>query len=127
MVANDPIVINQASLQQLQKTYAGYVDGIDANMGKYVQYGTLSLSNVDITMPLKMNLGGAGFDEVADMSGQLEKVRAGLVGRFTSAKNQLRTMEYGIQFLLADSDSTEHLATLTAEDWNYWMSPTTGT
>jgi len=127
MVANDPIVINEIYLQQLQKKYADDVDGIDGMYGKVYSYGTLPASDVDITKPFKVNLGGANFSEATDMTGALESTRSGLTARFKSARDQLKTLEYGIKFLLADSDATEQLGTLSADQWNYFMPPTTGT
>jgi hypothetical protein len=127
MVANDPIVINQTYLQSLQKKYTDEVDDIDGMYGKVYAYGSLPGSHVDVTKPFKVNLGGANFSEATDMTGALDATRSGLAGRFKSARGQLYTMEYGIKFLLADSDATEQLGTLTADQWNYFMPTTTGT
>jgi hypothetical protein len=124
MVANDPIVINEAYLQQLQLTYAFNVAELDALDGKVFKYGTLPDANVDYTKPFRLSVGGANFSEAIDMTGTLETTRSGLGARLKSAHDHLRTMQYGIQFLLADSTATEQLSTLTADQWNYFMNPT---
>lgn len=118
---NDPIVINQDYLRGLQTKYTDQVDRIDLMYGKVYAFGTLPGSHVDFTKPFKLSLGGANFVEAQDMAGALDGTRSGLAGRFKSARGEIYTLEYGIKFLLADSDATEQLSTLSAEQFEYFM------
>jgi len=118
---NDPIVINQDYLQKLQTKYTGQVDDIDKMYGKVYAYGTLPGTHVDFTRPFTLSLGGANFTEAQDMAGALDGTRSGLAGRFKSARGEIYTLEYGIKFLLADSDATEQLSTLSSEQFEYFM------
>lgn len=123
---NDPIVINQDYLQTLQTKYAGQVDDIDKFYGKVYPYGSLPDSHVDITQPFKLNLGGANFVEAQDMAGVLDGTRSGVATRFKNARGEIYNLEYGIKFLLADSDATEQLSTLSADQFEYFMPKTAG-
>lgn len=123
---NDPIVINQTYLQGLQTRYASLVDDIDRLYGKVYPYGALPGSHVDITKPFIFKLGGANFTEAQDVAGVVDATRAGVVARFKAARAEIYTLEYGIKFLLADSDAVEQLSTLSAEQFEYFMPKTAG-
>lgn len=123
---NDPIVINESYLHTLQTTYAGQVDDIDSMYGKVYAYGALPESHVDITKPFTLRLGGANFTEAQDLVGRIDAVRSGLAARFKSGRGELYTLEYGIKFLLADSDATEQLSTLSSEQFEYFMPTSSG-
>ncbi|MGW1062322.1 hypothetical protein [Micromonospora rubida] len=118
---NNPIVINEEYLRTLQTAYATQVDSIDAVYGKVYAYGNLPGSNVDMTKPLPMRLGGAAFTEAVEAVAALDGVRSGLAGRFASARGELHALEYGVKFLLADSDAVEQLTTLSSEQFEYFM------
>jgi hypothetical protein len=126
-VSNNQVVINQDYLRQLQTEYTGDVDEIDQFNGKVYKHGTLPDTNVDITRPFVMRMGGAGFAEAIDMVGMIDGTRSGVAARFKSARGEIYTLEYGIKFLLADSDAVEQLSTLTAQQFEYFMPQTTGT
>jgi len=123
---NDPIVINESYLQAQETQYAGQVDDIDKLSGKVFPYGNLTASHVDFTKPFGVALGGANFTEAQDMLTAVDGVRSGLADRFKSGRGELYTLEYGIKFLLADSNAVEDLSTLNSEQFEYFM-PTVGT
>lgn len=123
---NDPIVINEAYLHTLQTTYAGQVDDIDGMYGKVYAFGSLPESHVDMTQPLTLRLGGSGFTEAQELGKRIDGVRSGVAARFKSGRGELYTLEYGIKFLLADSDATEQLSTLSSEQWEYFMPTSSG-
>ncbi|GAB3156674.1 hypothetical protein GCM10027290_54900 [Micromonospora sonneratiae] len=115
------IVINESYLRKLQATYAELVDDIDRIYGKIYPYGALPESKVDFTKPFTLHLGGAGFSEAVALVERIDSTRAGLAERFKSARGELNTLEFGIKFLLADSEATEELGTLSAEQFEYFM------
>ncbi|WP_432990137.1 hypothetical protein [Dactylosporangium sp. CA-233914] len=121
---NDPIVINQAYLQGLQTKYTNQVNDIDGMYGKVFPYGSQPGAHMDITKPFTLRLGGANFVEAQDDVAVLDQTRSGLASRLKSARGELYTLEYGIKFLLADSDATEHLSTLSADQFEYFMPKT---
>ena len=118
---NDPIVINQDYLQKQETQYAGQVDDIDRLYGKVYPYGSLPASSVDFTKPFGFTIGGANFAEAQDMLGVVDTTRSGLADRFKSARGDIYTLEYGIKFLLADSNAVEDLNTLNSEQFEYFM------
>lgn len=125
-MSNEPIVINEEFLTRLQSRYAGHVDTFDRLLGKVYPYGPLPASNVDISRPFVLKLGGANFTEAQDVAGVLDGSRAGVVTRCTKSRDEIYTLEHGIKFLLADSDATEQLNTLSADQFEYFMPKTAG-
>jgi hypothetical protein len=125
-MGNDPIVINESYLQAQETQYAGQVDDIDKLTGKVFAYGNLPGSHVDFTKAFGFTLGGANFTEAQDVLTAADGVRSGLADRFKSARGDLYTLEYGIKFLLADSNAVEDMSTLDSEQFEYFM-PTAGT
>ncbi|NBE80120.1 hypothetical protein [Micromonospora rubida] len=123
---NNPIVINEEYLKKLQKTYSDQVDSIDELYGKVFKYGNLPESNVDLTKPFVMRLGGANFSEAVDVVASIDGVRSGVAGRIKSARGEIYTLEHGVKFLLADSEATEQLSTLSAEQFEYFMPKSAG-
>ncbi|MEU5941629.1 hypothetical protein ABZ807_21135 [Micromonospora sp. NPDC047548] len=115
------IVINESYLRKLQATYADQVDEIDLMYGKVYPYGALPESKVDFTKPFKLHLGAKGFTEAEDLASAIDATRSGLATRFKSARGEISMLEYGIKFLLADSEATEQLNTLSAEQFEYFM------
>lgn len=120
-MGNNEIVINEDFLHQLQVKYTAHVDDIDQLYGKVYPYGTLPDSHVDFTKPFVLLLGGANFEEATDVTEPLEAVRSDLAERFSGARGQLYTLEWGIKFLLDDSEATEQLSTLSAEQFEHFM------
>lgn len=118
---SNQIVVNEEYLRRLQTEYAAYVDDIDKFHGKIFSHGSLPESKMDITQPFTLRLGGKGFAEAADMGAALDRVRTGLAERIRGARDELDAMEHGIKFLLADSNATEQMGTLTAEQFDYFM------
>ncbi|WP_432842794.1 hypothetical protein [Dactylosporangium sp. CA-092794] len=118
---NDPIIINEAYLQGLQTKYTNQVNDIDGMYGKVFAYGSLPGAHMDIKQPFTIRLGGANFVEAQDDVNILDQTRSGLAERLKSARGELYTLEYGIKFLLADSEATEQLSTLSAEQFEYFM------
>jgi hypothetical protein len=118
---NDKIIINEAYLEGLQRKYGADVDEIESFYGKVYPYGGLPGTNVDITKPFLLRLGGATFTEAQDVVGVLDATRSGVATRFNSTRGELYTLENGIKFLLADSEATENLSTLSADQFEYFM------
>jgi hypothetical protein len=115
------IVINESYLRKLQAVYADLVDDIDRIYGKVYPYGALPEAKVDFTKPFTLRLGGAGFSEAVELVERIDTTRSGLAARFKSEQGELNTLEFGIKFLLADSEATEELTTLSAEEFEYFM------
>ncbi|GAB2922088.1 hypothetical protein GCM10027280_06640 [Micromonospora polyrhachis] len=115
------IVINESYLRKLQAIYTDLVDDIDRIYGKIYPYGHLPESRVDFTKPFTLRLGGAGFSEAVELVERIDTTRSGLAARFKSGRGELSTLEHGIRFLLADSEATEQVSTLSAEQFEHFM------
>ncbi|MGC4807650.1 hypothetical protein [Micromonospora sp. DT233] len=123
---NESIVIREDFLKNLQVTYAGQVDSIDKVYGKFYKYGNLVESEVDMTKPFKVRLGGANFSEAVEAVTSLNTVQAGLAARFKSARDEIYILENGVLFLISDAEAVEELNTLSAEQFEYFMPKSAG-
>ena len=115
------IIVSEEFLRNLQREYAGYVEILDKTVGKVVAYGVEDGSRVDITQPIPVRLGGKGFDEAVTINGKIEVIRQGLVDRCKKTRTELHHLDYGLQFLLADSDAVEDISTLTSQQFEYFI------
>jgi hypothetical protein len=120
-VPANQIIISEEFLRGLQKEYTGHVDLIDKIIGKVVAYGTQPDSRFDVTQPIPLRLGGKGFDEAIAVNAKIELIRQGLVDRFKTTRTEIHHLDYGIRFLLADSDAVEQVTTLTSQQFEYFM------
>ena len=118
---NDPIIINEQNLNTLEAKYESTVAAIDKVNAKVYKWGTTPESQVNLSAPLPLRVGGGHFDQGLALSAAVEKVRGALVERLTGARRDTQALQYAVKWLLADSHATEHLATLSGADFEHFI------
>lgn len=117
------IAINAENLTRLQGEYGDLIKAIESRLGAF-QWD--AKSNMYLSGPFPLWVGGAGFTQAQALAAKLEQVRADLVQRLTSTKENSSNLYVGLQRLLADTTAVEELNTMTAEDFNSFIPVSTG-
>lgn len=117
------IAINAENLTRLKGEYGDLIKAIEARLGAFQWDDN---SNMYLSGPFPLWVGGAGFTQAQALSAKLEKIRADLVQRLTSTKENASNLYVGLQRLLADTSAVEDLNSMTAEEFNSFIPVSTG-
>lgn len=112
-MAND-IVIDEQVLQRLDGKYTNLHDDVERARRSY-QFGN---RRGDLSQPLKVPAGNAGWAPADGMQSSVDGLRQGLTERFTSLAGGLFRLEWGVRFTLQHTDGTEQLNSMTAQEWS---------
>jgi hypothetical protein len=120
------IKIDEPTLKRLETKYGNMIGDMDTRLANYQWDGGEPNSTLTLSDPFPMRLGGADFTQAEGLANALDKVRQNLVNRFDTVYENGSDLYWGLQFLLADSNATENLATMTAQQFDGYI-PTDST
>lgn len=121
-MADDYVIkIDEPTLKRLVTKYGNMIGDMDTRLANYQWDRGEPKSTLILSDPFALHLGGADFTQAGNLANALDVVRKNLVNRFDTVYSNAADLYWGLQFLLADSNATEHLASMTAQQFDQYL------